>query len=309
MRWKVVAIVGLLLPALALRAALGAESLPPRTQWIPQDAVVAIEVSQPNALLDLALGDKVKSLITSLPQWKQQASQPGVQQFQQIIHYVETTLGTDWETGLRKLVGGGMTSATLPGGANLLIVDAQDEKLLARFNDFVVAAAKGEAAKRGQADVVASKEHRGVTVWTIGGGGAYAILGGRLILANRQSALDAVLDLRAATAQGAVPGGKSLATRPAFQEAKKAAGADAAAFLYVDLETLKRLPQVQQALSRGENPGAALLLGGFQDALRGANWLAMGLQVKHQSLALTITTGGKAVDPSGLAAFARPGRG
>ena len=282
---------------------MGAESLPPRAQWIPQDVVVAIEVSEPKALLDVVLGDKIKSLVTSSPQWKQQASQPGVQQFQQVVRYVEAAIGTDWQTGLRKLVGGGMTSATLPGGASMFIVDAQDEKLLERLNNFVVTAAKGEAAKRGRADAVASKEHRGITVWTLGGGDAYAIFGSRLVLANRQSALDAVLD------QLANPGGKSLATRPAFQEAKKAVGAGAAAFLYVDLEVLKRLPQVQQAINRGEDPGAALLFGGIQDALRGANWAALGLRVQPQSLSLSFATGGKAVDPTGLAAFTWPGPG
>jgi hypothetical protein len=299
MRWKVLAVLGLVLPTLWLRANMAAEPLPPRAQWIPQDAVIVMEVSEPKALLDMALGDKVKSLVTSSPLWKQQVSQPGFQQFHQVIRYVEATLNTDWETALRKLVGGGMTSATMPDGASVLIVDAQDENMLQKLNEFAVAAAKAEAAKRGTA-AAAPKEHRGVTVYTLGGVDAHALIGSRLVLANRRAALDAVLDQRAN------PQGKSVATVPAYQDAQKAAG-PSAAFAFVNLEPLKRLPQVQKALDRGENPMAALLFGGIQDALRGANWLAMGLRVEGTTLSLSAVTGGKAVDTSALTGFTWPG--
>jgi len=299
------AVFGLVLWALLARASVAAETLPPRAQWIPQDAVIVMEVSEHKALLDLALSDKVKSLVTSSAPWKQQTSQPGFQQFQQVVRYVEATLNTDWETALRKLLGGGMTAATLPGGASVLVVDAQDEKMLQKLNEFVVGVAKSEAAKRGRGEAVASKEHRGVTVWTLGGQDAHAIIGTRLILANRQAALDAVLDQRAN------PQGKSIATLPAYREAAKAAGrapSGCAAFMYVNLEVLKRLPQVQKALDRGENPMAALLFGGIQDALRGANWLAMGLRVEGQTISLAAVTGGKPVDSSGPAGFTWPAR-
>ena len=52
---------------------------------------------------------------------------------------------------------------------------------------------------------------------------------------------------------------------------------------------------------------AALLFGGIQDALRGANWLAMGLRVEGTTLSLSAVTGGKAVDTSGLTGFTWPG--
>ena len=299
MRWKVLAVLGLVLPALCLRANVAAETLPPRAEWLPQDAVIVMEVSEPKALLDLALGDKIKSLVTSSPPWKQQTSQPGFQQFHQVIRYVEATLNTDWETALRKLVGGGMTSATMPDGASVLIVDAQDEKMLQKLNEFALAAAKSEAAKRGTA-AAAPKERRGVTVYSLGGADAHALIGSRLVLANRRAALDAVLDQRAN------PQGKSVAALPAYQEARKAAD-PSAAFMYVNLEVLKRLPQVQKALDRGENPMAALLFGGIQDALRGANWLAMGLRVEGTTLLLSAVTGGMAVDTSGLTGFTWPG--
>jgi hypothetical protein len=249
-------------------------------------------------LLDLALSDKVKSLVTSSAPWKQLASQPGFQQFQQVVRYVEATLNTDWETALRKLLGGGMTAATLPGGASVLIVDAQDEGMLQKLNAFVVTVAKSEAAKRGRGEAVASKEYRGVTVWTLGGQDAHALIGPRLVLANRRAALDAVLDQRANP-------GKSIAALPAYREAAKAAG-PSSAFLYVNLEVLKRFPQVQKALDRGENPMAALLFGGIQDALRGANWLALGLRLEGRTLSLAATTAGKPIDQSGPTGFTWP---
>ncbi len=299
MRWRLFAVVGLALPALWFESAMAAESLPPRVQWIPQNAVIVMEVSEPKAFLDLALGDKVKSFVTSSPFWKQAVAQPGFQQFEQIVRYLEATVNTDWQTGVRKLVGGGITSATLLSGASMLIVDAEDEKMLEKLHEVVMGGVQAEAANQGRANAVTSKEVRGVKVWTFGQGDLHALLGSRLVIVNRREALEAVLDQRAN------PQGKSLATLPAFQEAKKAAG-PAAAFAYVNLEVLKRLPPVQQALNRSENPMAALLFAGVQDSLRGSKWLATGLRVEEQAVSLSMVTDAKTADPAGPASFTWP---
>ena len=42
-----------------LQVAVAAEPPPPARQWIPDDAILVIEVSQPRALLDVAFSEKM----------------------------------------------------------------------------------------------------------------------------------------------------------------------------------------------------------------------------------------------------------
>ena len=112
------------------------QTLPPAIQWIPQDAVIALEVTRPKALLEAFTNDRATAAITALPLYKQQVSKPEFQEFLNIIGFIETTLGTDWRTGLGKLTGAGITLAVCPEDTVLLIIDAEDEQMLERFHEF-----------------------------------------------------------------------------------------------------------------------------------------------------------------------------
>ena len=105
-------------------------------------------------------------------------------------------LGTEWKPGLYKLVEGGITSAVLPGGGSVLIVDSGDEALLSRLHEILVQGTRDEAEKNGRPDPVTSQQVRGVTAWTFDGKEAHAILGKRLVLASTAEVLEAVLDCR-----------------------------------------------------------------------------------------------------------------
>jgi hypothetical protein len=293
---------GLMMAALALQTAVAAEPLPPASQWIPQDAIAVLELSRPKDVLDVAFQPEVAAAVTSSPAYRKQADQPGLKQFLAVIAYLEARLGTDWRTGVQKLVGGGVTLAISADGAVLMIVDAEDGELLERLHEILLGFAKDEAAKQGEPDRVASREYRGVTGWTFGKDEAHVIVGKRLMVANRPEALEAALDRRAE------PDGPRLASLPAYQAAKTAAGADAAATAFVNLAVLKGHPPVQQALTPSENPLAALLFAGVAQSLRGSDWLALGLRVDGDTLALNAVADGKAPEASGPAAFAEPGQ-
>ncbi|MBN2475347.1 MAG: hypothetical protein JXB62_12115 [Pirellulales bacterium] len=288
----------LVLSVLASSVARAAESLPPAAAWIPPNAVVALEIPAPRALLDRALDPKLTAAVTSLPVYQKASAEPGFQQFLAVVSYLEGSLGTDWKTGVKKLVGGGITLAAAPDGAVLLFVDAEDEKLLAQLHATILGFARGDAANKGESERIASHEYRGVTGWTFGKEEAHAIIGRRLVMSNRPDVLKAVLDLRAE------PDGRSLASLPSYRAAKDAAGPDAAVRAFVNLEVVKQHPPVQKALTENENPLAALLFVGITEALRGSNWLALGLELQGDTLSLQAVVDGKAVDPSGPAAFA-----
>lgn len=299
---KLIIVLGLALPGLILETAVAAEQLAATSQWIPKEAVIALEISQPKALLDLAFDPRLTTAVTSLPVYQALASQPQFRQFLGVIGYLEGRLGTDRKTGLGKLLGGGVTLAVNPNGTILLFVDAEDGQMLEQLHEILLEFARNQAEKQGQPQRVASAEYRGMTSWTFGGGEAHAIVGNRLVVANKPEGLKAVLDLRAK------PEGRSLASLPAYQAAKKAARSDAVATVFVNLETLKLVPGVQKALTGQQNPLTSLLLAGITEAVRQSKWLAMGLEVEGETLKLEAAVDGSLSDLSGPAAFALPGQ-
>ncbi len=288
----------LALSGLWWQVAAAAEPLPPATQWVPADAIVALEFSQPKDLLDVVLDPQLAEAVTSMPVYQKQAAQPEFRQFLGVVNYLEMMIATDWQTALRGAIGGGVTLAANAGGDVLLIVDAKDEKTLGQLHELFLGFARGEADKQGHPDRVTSKEYRGVTGWTFGGDEAHAIVGNRLVLSNKPAALRAALDLRAD------PNGASLASLPAYQAAKEAAGADAAATLFVNLAALKVHPHIQKALAKDPEPAASLLIPGVTEALRGSNWAAAGLHVEGKKLKLRAVVDGETGGASGPAPYA-----
>ncbi|MEE8451311.1 MAG: DUF3352 domain-containing protein [Thermoguttaceae bacterium] len=282
----------------AWQAAPAAEPLPPAAQWIPQDALLVAEISDPGALLDLAFDPRMTERVTSVPAYKHVTAEPGFIQFLGIIKFLEASLGTDLQTGLNKTLGGGITLAACPDDVALLIIDAEDGEMLKKLHNILLTFAKAEAEKEGQPDRVRSAEYRGVSGWTFNGKEAHAIIGNRMIFASESKALLRMIDLRADE------NAKSLHTLPAYQAAKKASGADSVASVFVNLGVLKQVPGVAKALANDENPLTSLLFAGITEALQNSNWLALGLSIEDDVLSLQATADGKTGDPEGAAAFA-----
>jgi len=294
-----------LLPVLSVvvsQAAVAAEHLPPVSQWIPRDAVIVLEVPRSRALLDLAVDPKLVEAITTLPAYQKQASKKEFKQFLQLIDYLENRFDTDWRAGLSKLLGGGVTLAVGPGDSVLLAIDSEDRQMLQQLHEIFLVIAREESSKQGQPGRVASADYRGVTGWTFNGKEAHAMVGRRLLVANKPEALKAVLDLRAS------PDDRNLASLEAYQAAKKAAGDNAVATAFVNLGILKKHPPVAKALAQTKNPLVSLLFAGVTQSLRESSWLAAGVGVENNTLRLRTAVNAKLADPKATAAFAQPGQ-
>ncbi len=121
----------------ALRG-VAAEPLPEVTQWLPPETVIVLEVKHPAPLLKLVSDDRIAAAITSSKAYQLQAATANYRQFLAIVRYLETSLNTDWATGLQRLLGGGVTVAILPGDAVVLSVDAKDPKLLSDLHEMLL---------------------------------------------------------------------------------------------------------------------------------------------------------------------------
>jgi len=260
-----------------------------------------MQLSRPKALLELLTSQEVMQAVTASPLYRQQASNPKLTEFVNVVKYLETTLETDWRTGLAKLSGGGITIAICPQDTVVAIVDAEDERLLARLHEIFLNFARAEAQKQGRAERVISRQYGEVTAWTFDGREAHAIVGKRFIFASRSEGLKAVLDLIAQ------PGGQSLAADPAFQAAMRAGNADAMATAFVNLKPLLGIPKVAQLLEKSRvNPLAALAFAGISESFRNSSWLNVGLGIEGKTLTVRALTDGKVAGPTSPAAFAVP---
>ena len=289
------------LSVLYAQAARAADANAPASTWIPDDAIVVLEVSQPKALMDRILTDKVIETVTALPVYKDQVAKPGFQHVKNLVQYFENKFDSDWKTIVGKLVGGGITLAVGPNETTVLVVEAEDAKMLQEVHDFILLMAKTDAQNKGQPDKVVSVEYRGQTAWCMGPDESHTIVGNRLLLSNKPEALVAALDLRAN------PNGASLAKVPTYQAAKEGMGSGSMASIFVKTGVLKHVPNIQQALAQNNsNPMVSLLFAPVITAIQESTWAAVGVGMQGESLTLDIVTDGTISDPATPEGFASP---
>ncbi len=287
-------VVAVLVPHLLLAD----EPLPPTAGWLPSETVVSMEISDPKPLFDRLMDPNALKAIEDSPVYQEQAKKQGVKEFLAGVGFLEASLGVSWQEAVRKLAGRGITVAAWPDKKFAIVIDGEDAQLLSRLHEIVVTIAKGEAAKQGKPERVASAEYRGVTGWTFNGEEAHAILGTRAVLTNSSKTLKEMIDLRESQ------GGSSLASSPSYKATGKAAGAANAA-AYVNLDVLKQHGPFEKALKGPENPLLSLLLSSVIDSLRESNWLSLAAKVQGDTLSIATATDGKPT--AKMVAFARPG--
>jgi len=291
-------LLGLMLSVAAVPRAMSAEPLAPAIKWIPDDALLVVEIADPAAILEVVFCPEAVSAVTSNPAYQFATSQPGYKQFEQIVRFLETSLETDWQAGLKTLLSGGITLAVRPDESVSLVVDSEDAEMLSKLQEVLRNFAQAEAVKVGDPGRVESGEYRGVKGWTFGGEDAHCIVENRLIISSKAEALKAMLDLREGS------GGGSIADSAGYKAAKADLGSEPVATLFVNLKAIKAHPPIAAVLGQGPNPAASLLIPGVTEALQGSNWVAMGLSIDGYKFGLEATVDGKTVDTEGPAGYA-----
>ena len=297
------AITGVLLLSLVLSAAavpkpVDAEPLAPAVQWVPADALLVVEITDPQAVLEVVLHPEVISDVKSNPAYKQMAAQPDHQQLQQLIRFLEASLDTDWQGGVKELLGGGVTFVFRPDESVSLVIDSKDAKMLSKLQEILLTFARSEAVKEGEPERVASGEYRGVTGWTFGGDDAHCIVENRLMISNKPEALKAMLDVRDGR------DGRSIADSAAYKAAKAELNAEAVATAFVNLKAIKAHPPIAAVLDQGPNLAASLLIPGVTEVVRDSNFAALGFSIDGDTLEIEITMDGKMAGPDGPAGYA-----
>ena len=284
--WQNLVLAGLLVfPVATCLRGFASDPVEQLRRSVPSAAVAAIEILQPQALLDPLLSKDFAARLESLPLWPGVTRNPKFQEMRAGLSMIQLSLATDWRTALRELTGGGLLFAAAPGDRTVLLADSLNADLLKRAHDLLAQISRGEAEKRGEPGVVRSMEQDGVTRWTFNGVEMHAVSGSRLVAASDAEVLDRVL----AAARG--PKSETLAGNTDYAAARTALG-DPAAMLFLNLRVLRDAPGFLEGLGEsGGNPLLALLIGGLPDALKSAEWLAAGLYVESGRLTARVKVG------------------
>ena len=121
-----------------LSTAQAAEPLPAREAWVSPDALLVLQVHDPQPLLDLLLAPNTIEAVKASPVYQAGATQQGLKQLQAAVGFLEARLDTKWPEALANLLGGGLTLAVGPNGTPLLMVDAKDGYMLEELHDVLL---------------------------------------------------------------------------------------------------------------------------------------------------------------------------
>jgi hypothetical protein len=227
--------------------------------------------------------------------------------FYQLIAYFEKELGAKWPELLDRLAGGGAVLANLKLEAKdpapaLMVIQSKDEALLRRFVDVAVKLVEAEQARNEAKDRLQRAKYRDIDIYQAGKDVHAAVLGSALVIGITEKAFHDAIDRH-------LDGGKSsLANAPRVAEARKLLPADAFAWLWLNVEHVRKLPGSKEALNaEATDPPQTILFGGWLDQFRRTPFLAAALAPSDQGFVLTVRTPiGREGMNKGLAALHLP---
>ena len=261
---------------------------PRAAEWISADAIAYVEVARPSALLDRLTGEPVRGLVTSSPEFQKYLKSDGYTQARSAADAISGALGSSWDKALLDLVGGGFVLAIEPSKPprGVLIATPRDPAFLAKALDTVVALARADAASKGRPDPIRSAEHRGVRGYEVGPKLAYAILEGKLVVADSAESLKAIIDRSIDHPEPS----KTLACDPLWQARRQAQLTDdAAAWGLVRIDRLRQVDPKALSIPEQVNPLLTLLFADWVEAARKAPWASASLTWSAERLGASLT--------------------
>jgi hypothetical protein len=279
-----------------------AEELPHPAEWVPSEALIVLEVSSAEPLVEALLARETHQRAKEIPQIAEFLRSSQFAQMAAVVSYLELRLDTPWEEAVRQLLGGRIWVAVFPQNGILLFIDTKNPVLLERLHQVVLEHAREEARKAFDPARVASRTYKGMTAWTVDGGqNVYALVGPRLILTNKAELMKSVADLRE---EG---GTHSLARSENYQAARTTLGVGMPAWVFVNLSALagrpraERIPEVVRS-----NPLLGLLLADTMEAVKDSSWLAGAVQIVKDRLSIKLQVDGSLPAADQPLAFSLP---
>ena len=275
-------LAGLVLFAFATAAP--AADPPDPLRLVPDQADLFVKVEQPRTLIESVTGLDVFKQLQTLDVYNEFLDSTNYRRFTQLVAYFERQLGARWPDALDRLAGGGAVLAVKFGDPApvLLVVQGKDEALVQKFAKLGLEVIEQELARQEVKESFTKCAHRQIDTYRIGKDFHGAVAGAALLLSNSEKGLHAALDQH-------LDGGKeSLAGAPAVAEARKLLPPEPLAWGWLNLEAVRRLPQVGEVFKRPSDLAIFTWLpfGGQLDVAARSPFLCAGLYREKDGFAL-----------------------
>lgn len=248
------------------------------------EPVITLELPHPALLVDRLIDPRVQQPLRLLPPYRKFLEGPQFRQLQAVVTMVSTQLGTTWDRALRDLSGGGLVVRVFADKGSepriQAVLTAGEPKILGRVNEIFLKMAGHDATNKKKPDPVKTSDYHGVVVYLVGDDGkpklGYAIVSGRLVLANSVKDLERLID-----------GVRAEAGRPAASGTKPD---DEATVLrgHVDLRRLRELDPKKYTLPERLNTGLVLFIGSWYEALKQARAIDATVRWSETQLAASL---------------------
>jgi hypothetical protein len=254
---------------------------------VPAEADLLAEVPNPRRLVETGLNLQVYKQIQDLPQVKELLGSTAYRRFNQLVAHFEKELGAPWPELLDRLAGDGAALGVkfTPGKVPVLLVLAgKDEELAGKAFEAAVKVLEGELARQESKEGLTRLELPGKNMAGVKvGDGFFFVRAGKVLLAgNVEEGVRKAVELYEGK------GGKSLADEPTVGEAAKLVPADALARVWINYESVRKLPGAEEAFKTPRDPGLSVLFGSYLDVLGRTPYLAAAVTLDKGEAVLTV---------------------
>jgi hypothetical protein len=205
--------------------------------------------------------------------------------FLQLVAYAEKEMGLPWPQLLDQLSGGGAALALRFDKKPLTtdtIIQGKDAATLQKFLKLACTVVEGELARQESKERLEKSNHRGIETLHIGTEFHAAALGSALAITNQRERIHELID-------GHLDQKKNLASVASIRDARKKLPADSLAWMWLNLEAVRQLPQVKDIFAHPRNdPNMTVVFGGWLDVARRAPFLCAALYPDNDQVALTV---------------------
>jgi hypothetical protein len=276
---------GLALVVLLTSSVAAAEPAVSPLRYVPAEADLVIEASSPKTLVEtLYYLDTVKKL-QAIPAAKEIFDSTQYRRFYKLIAYFEKELGAKWPELLDQLSGGGVALGVKFGpnpAPVLLVVQAKDEAQAQKFKKLALELLEQELARQESKDKPVKNMYQDIETVSVGEELHVALAGKTFLLANKKEALTMALDLYAGK------GGKSLADVKSVADSKKLLPKDPLATLWLNMESVRKLPELADVYKTPRDPAQEVLFGEYVDLLGRTPYVAAGVYKEKNDYLITI---------------------
>jgi hypothetical protein len=270
LRICVTASLALILPALS-----HADAPKDPLRFIPRDVQVVAKLERPAALAEAVETHELVREAMKISGVRELYDSTNSRRFTQLLAYFEKELGKDKRELLDLLAGGGAAVAGKfdQKGPRILVVQAKDPQLLERFSRLALDLVEKELVRQELKIPLQKSTYKDIQTFRYGPA-SIAIVDGALVVTQEETLLKSVIDGQRGKKGKKAKKFEALLDTATVQEARKGIPTDAHAWLWLDLDAVKKQPGFKAGFDAGsQDPNVMILFGGGLDIFRRSPYL------------------------------------